>query len=309
LTTPDATNPDPLEPEEPAPQPDASYISEDPAPAANKTSVRSSAPAEMVRCPSCRKKFADDKKFCPFCGRSRKELEAAAEQNKIIATSARETLSAWQQLHMMATFYVILLALNFISVYMLPTGKPWGLLMADLGIVIVCACWAANAGKYVRNRFRAGFAPAVLLVLPLSAIATYVITVLNNNLFILVLGLRDAEEHVRGTESFRSVQFPMVILVLSICVMPGIFEEIFFRGLVQGTLEEMMAKREALFVQAVIFAIAHLNPIGFFTYLVFLGLYLGWLRNKSGSLIPGMLVHFTHNLIVVLNERYHIVNF
>ena len=31
-----------------------------------------------------------------------------------------------------------------------------------------------------------------------------------------------------------------------------------------------------------------------------LGLYLGWLRQRAGSLLPGMLMHFTYNGAIVV---------
>ena len=34
------------------------------------------------------------------------------------------------------------------------------------------------------------------------------------------------------------------------------------------------------------------------------GVALAWLRIKTGSLLPGMLTHFMHNLLVLLAERY-----
>ena len=30
---------------------------------------------------------------------------------------------------------------------------------------------------------------------------------------------------------------------------------------------------------------------------------LGYLRHRTGSLLPGMLLHFTHNLLTVLSDR------
>ena len=46
--------------------------------------------------------------------------------------------------------------------------------------------------------------------------------------------------------------------------------------------------------------VSHCN----WNYLLFMGWYLGWLRNRSGSLVPGMLVHFTHNLLALLATYY-----
>jgi membrane protease YdiL (CAAX protease family) len=38
-------------------------------------------------------------------------------------------------------------------------------------------------------------------------------------------------------------------------------------------------------------------------HLLILGVVLGWLRVKTGSLYPGMLLHFSHNFLVILSER------
>jgi len=142
-------------------------------------------------------------------------------------------------------------------------------------------------------------------VIPLCAVLTYAITVFNNNLAVTLLGLRDLIGHTQGIDRFIESPIPLSIQVISIAVIPGIFEELFFRGMVQGTLETALSRRDAWIVQAIVFAIAHINPVGFFTYLFFLGLYLGWLRNRSRSLIPGMIAHFSHNLVCVLADHYH----
>jgi uncharacterized protein len=265
---------------------------------------RVEAPAKNIRCPNCRKSFSSRLNFCPKCGRSRKELDEYVEEKKLIASSQRETGSAWNRLHQMTVFYLVVLALNFVAAYLLPLGTAWGMLVADSTLIVVCATWMLSTPGLLAGKFKAGYKFYILPLLPFAAIVTYFVTVTNNAIMIWLLGLTDIHQRFRGLDSFYEAQISLVVLIISVCVVPGIFEEIFFRGLVQRTLEEMMSSREAWIVQAVVFAIAHLNPIGFFTYLTFMGLYLGWLRNRSGSLIPGMLVHFTHNLLVVLNDRY-----
>jgi uncharacterized protein len=90
--------------------------------------------------------------------------------------------------------------------------------------------------------------------------------------------------------------------VLAVCLQPALFEEIAFRGIIQGSLGRILAEREALIVSALMFGILHLS-IPSLPHLLAMGLVLGWLRLKSKSLIPGMVLHFTHNFFVVVTEQ------
>ncbi len=88
-------------------------------------------------------------------------------------------------------------------------------------------------------------------------------------------------------------------LILIMCVLPAITEEIAFRGLIQHWLSTALAPWRAILLSAALFAALHLNLISFF-YLFGLGVLLGWVRYKTWSLYPSMIIHFLHNLIVVL---------
>jgi hypothetical protein len=82
---------------------------------------------------------------------------------------------------------------------------------------------------------------------------------------------------------------------------PAVFEEVGFRGLVQGRLAETLGARGALAVQAALFAFLHLTPAIFPSHFL-VGLALGWLRVATGSLWPGMAVHAALNGLVLLGE-------
>lgn len=94
-----------------------------------------------------------------------------------------------------------------------------------------------------------------------------------------------------GTELF--LQF------LVLCVMPAIVEELFFRGALQGLLRPC-GSEVAIFGPALLFALLHLDPIQGLTALV-CGVFLGWLAERSGSILPGMLLHFTNNCLAFLS--------
>lgn len=84
---------------------------------------------------------------------------------------------------------------------------------------------------------------------------------------------------------------------------PALFEEIAFRGVIFGRLLTVLGEREAWLVQAAFFSLLHLNPSIFLTHFA-MGLILGWLRMRAGSLLPGMLLHAVWNAANILLELY-----
>lgn len=262
-------------------------------------------PPRDIRCPSCGRVFSDAKKFCPFCGKSRKELRKVQDDNQILREVRRETESGWNKISTMAAFYGVLLAANFVVAWILSDVKHWWpMLAADLVLILVSIIYGTAERKLLCGQFTPTVPLTRLLAFSGLALGTFGLTVACNFLATWILGLTDYPETAQGLERLEDAAVPLAVLVVSICMVPGIFEEIFFRGLIQGTLETLMTSKEAWLAQAVIFAIAHVNPLGFFTYLVMMGLVLGWLRNRTKSLLPGILVHFSHNLLAVLSDRY-----
>lgn len=85
---------------------------------------------------------------------------------------------------------------------------------------------------------------------------------------------------------------------LSIAVVTPITEELLFRGLIQPKLEQTLRPGEALIVQAVLFSAAHLSPVILATHFA-MGLAFGWVRRRSGSLLPSIVLHGAWNAWVI----------
>lgn len=252
-------------------------------------------PEGMQRCLNCKEVFPGDFAFCPKCGRNAEQMKAYRERLAHEALSNRRAAGEWQRLYRVVVFYVVLLVATFACAYLALGSEGVAILVADGVMMAVTLIWLRMDWPLVRERLGLGFRPAVLAAVALTAVLTIAVTVFNNWIFLRLAGLDELMKETQGREAFYDAELPMAVVIFTMCVVPGIFEELFFRGLMQGTLEEFLSRKEAWIVQAIVFAIAHVNLVGFFTYLVFMGLYLGWLRNRSGSLIPGMLVHFLHN--------------
>jgi membrane protease YdiL (CAAX protease family) len=89
-----------------------------------------------------------------------------------------------------------------------------------------------------------------------------------------------------------------VAIILIVCVSPAILEEVAFRGLLQHWLQIALRPINALVLASALFAALHFSLLSA-PYLFLVGMLLGWVKWKTGSLYPPMLLHFLHNLLVV----------
>jgi membrane protease YdiL (CAAX protease family) len=89
--------------------------------------------------------------------------------------------------------------------------------------------------------------------------------------------------------------------LFTVALCPGVFEELAFRGQVLARLTDLFGMRQGQLMTAAAFALAHgvtpALPLHFG-----IGLYLGHVRSRSGSLLPGMLLHVLYNGTLVLAE-------
>ncbi len=135
------------------------------------------------------------------------------------------------------------------------------------------------------------------LVAPGLALLTVGLSVLVCKGLTRLIGLPE----LRYSEDFLAAGYPWAVLVLTIAVQPAIFEELAFRGVIGSAMQRVVGPREAILVTALLFATIHLSPASF-PHLFVCGLALGYVRHRSGSLYPGMLLHFSHNGLVLLLE-------
>ncbi len=90
----------------------------------------------------------------------------------------------------------------------------------------------------------------------------------------------------------------IVVLILSV-LLPGIVEELMFRGVIQGAASAGGQVTAAIIIQAVVFAVFHVDIL--FLIAPFLaGLLLGYIRHKTGTVYAPVLAHITMNLTILL---------
>jgi membrane protease YdiL (CAAX protease family) len=96
----------------------------------------------------------------------------------------------------------------------------------------------------------------------------------------------------------KSTEPYLLFFTLFVAIVGPAIEEIFFRGFTYKALRARFGIKWALLGSALIFALLHMNLVAFLPIL-FLGLVLAYLYEKTGSLVPSMTVHMVHNFIMV----------
>jgi membrane protease YdiL (CAAX protease family) len=92
-----------------------------------------------------------------------------------------------------------------------------------------------------------------------------------------------------------------VIGILAIGVFGPICEEVVFRGgIMRPLLKKGLNPWAAIIVSALIFGLAHGNPAQI-PFAFAMGLFLGWLYYRTGSVMPGIVCHILNNGIAIVS--------
>ena len=145
------------------------------------------------------------------------------------------------------------------------------------------------------RRFQSGIAFSWVLVLLFAILGTNVLYGYLIQTFHLPLQTND---QVILTYSKYAPLTTYATLFVAVFVAP-FCEEVFFRGFVFAGLLRGMPVGWAIVLSALIFAVAHGDP-GSFAVLLIIGLALAFLRWRTKSLWPGILLHTLNNGVAAL---------
>ena len=250
--------------------------------------------ATVSRCRACGTAGHPSGRYCEDCG--------AYLNPKVDRLARREShLTRWKTVKACLIFYMIYLATLVIGLLADDSNKLNAIIVCsfvDAALVLLFAfAWRRETGILGQMRIdRSVFHQLCIGMMVLPGLLAV------NFAYHEVL-IR-AFEIETGTvlEPFAEANATLLAMVTYICLLPAVVEEIAFRGLIQTRLMKAVRPGDALVVTAILFAVIHVSVFSG-PYLFGLGLFLGWLRVRSNSLIPCMAVHFVHNLVVILIER------
>src|SRR5262249_36927513 len=114
-------------------------------------------------------------------------------------------------------------------------------------------------------------------------------------------------EHIQAlVKEWRSIPW---LVLLALAIVPAVVEEFFFRGYLFNALLAVSRPRSAILGSALLFGIFHLVMGGTLAVerlvpSTLMGIALGWVRWRSGSVWPGMLLHASHNALLLSLELF-----
>jgi sodium transport system permease protein len=91
--------------------------------------------------------------------------------------------------------------------------------------------------------------------------------------------------------------------LLAIAIVPGICEELFFRGTMLSGLKRSIGPVGAVVLSSFLFAASHGSPDRFLPQAM-LGLVLGAMALRTGSIVPGMVLHAGYNSTILAIELW-----
>lgn len=131
--------------------------------------------------------------------------------------------------------------------------------------------------------------PPVLLLVPMALLLGKVL----NDLLLFFLPLSAWEE-----QAFARMAAPNLASIVSTCLLAPLLEEMLFRGVILRAFLHQYPRHTAIAASALFFGVAHLNVYQF-ALAFLLGLLLGWLFERSRSLLPCIALHACYNSWVV----------
>lgn len=257
------------------------------------------APPLPENCLSCGRALKPEAVFCSACGHRRGA--PPPDHAKVIQAKVdhiRRVQSGWSGVSGLILFYLVLLggqAATFVI------GKTSDAFTADVAGTAILAAITAVAALQHRGTLRScvtksGFGP-VGFGLVLIASIPIMIAVCS-----YATGLGRLFHLHRVSELAPYQGHSLAWAFLLVAVAPPVFEELAFRGVVFSLLGRSLEPKETILFSAIAFGLLHLSVPTLVTH-VPLGLYLGWVRHRSGSLYPSVFAHFLHNGLVVLAEN------
>jgi membrane protease YdiL (CAAX protease family) len=239
-------------------------------------------------CNRCGARWLPSWTECPHCAR------AVPPPPVRVGTGRDRSLSTALSL------YFTLLALSATCLILILTeasSPASAMIFVSVAFCVVVLLWVVGAFHRVRGGLIRAGNPTWYLVAVVLGCLTFAGASLLIRFLASTFGL--PEEYC--SKPFLDAGYGWVTIVLVVCVHPAVIEELAFRGVILHGLQGVLGARDAVIVSALLFMVLHLVVLSF-PHLFLMGLVLGYLRIRTGSLYPCMVMHFTHNLLAVLAE-------
>jgi membrane protease YdiL (CAAX protease family) len=140
----------------------------------------------------------------------------------------------------------------------------------------------------------------LILILAIPIVVTIIDLILNTIYAVVWIGIfgEPSTNTDLGT-GWESSSIDIAFLFLSVAIVTPIAEELLFRGYILDSIKRMHGDWPAIIGSALLFALVHFNLFGMVP-IIMAGVIYGWLRIKTGSLLPSIACHMMWNLMVLV---------
>lgn len=237
-------------------------------------------------CGSCGCENNSARRVCVSCGKPRYMLSSEFGKKSVHA--------------FMALYFTLLAAIIFIW-FAEPGGNGWkGVFWGNVIMGVITLFFVAidfsDFRRYVfpsRVRWRivlyiAFFTPLFSLVV--SNLTNWV----NLRLFSVDYGTLD---------KVFDAPSPVLYGMLFCAVLPALFEEFAFRGVIFGRGKGVFSLKQTIWASSILFTLLHISVISFAWVFPF-AMMLGYLRARYRTVFYGVCLHFLHNFTAVMADYY-----
>ncbi len=246
-------------------------------------------------CRACGAMIPHASRYCPACGAY---LNPASD----IVQRLNRSKEQWNIVKQCIVFYVVYLSTLLPIAWLPEEYEARGIIVVSFVDAAIILFFLWRSGIPLKPLFIPS--RRIIFWITAGSAALVPLLALNFGYHAALFELLQVEE-IRITDPFTKEGFGFGWIIFAICIMPAVWEELAFRGILQFQLTKVIGKNEALLITAVLFAIIHCSLFSA-PYLLLVGLFLGKLRELSGSLTACMIAHFLHNLVVVSVEVLYI---
>ena len=243
---------------------------------------------EIATCKNCNTTYRSAVNFCGVCGQ-RIKISLKEKRNK--------------SLNLVIIFYAAIL-LFALAVYLIDAETNDSLakeLLIEFSFASLVVGFSVFDWKAILKSYRIPdlhwqvWAFTFLAPIASSIIVYYFVDIVNTIFF---------EDQVYSYYAdYLHLDNPLPWIIFFVAILPPIFEELAFRGFLFNQLQAIVSHKMTIVGTAFLFALIHFSLLSFLWIFPF-GLLLGYLRAKYNTIWLGIIIHFIHNLIIIMWDYY-----
>ena len=144
-----------------------------------------------------------------------------------------------------------------------------------------------------------------ILPVVILSLGTIILSDEVDRLISMVFPISDYIEKLAEFVQFDTPLYALLLILATVIIAP-FCEEVLFRGFLQQFLENHWKDiTKAILITSMFFAAFHMNP-GWIIQIYLLGIILGYLAWKTGSIFPGLILHSLNNGLALIMQNLHV---